>query len=203
MAIRKSKINIDTEERSDFDNMMNDVENEVEEQQAEDGLVNRVPELKQLSEDIDKATNTFINATLELESAIQKYNHAEINLGAAVKNIGDKVNTINTHIDDVIKNAPDKLKVTVHATDADMQCIQEQFDKHRAWIIGQMQKSLREVNEMFIDERRRTINRYKEYDGVYLGRYSQWFVGFFFFIGVIITATVIGMLISKANGWTR
>lgn len=71
MAIRKSKINIDTEERSDFDNMMNDVENEVEEQQAEDGLVNRVPELKQLSEDIDKATNTFINATLEMESAIQ------------------------------------------------------------------------------------------------------------------------------------
>ena len=60
MAIRKSKINIDTEERSDFDNMMNDVENEVEVQQAEDGLVNRVPELKQLSEDIDKATNTFI-----------------------------------------------------------------------------------------------------------------------------------------------
>lgn len=28
MAIRKSKINIDTEARSDFDNMMNDVENE-------------------------------------------------------------------------------------------------------------------------------------------------------------------------------
>ena len=46
MAIRKRKINIDTEERSDFDNMMNDVENEVAEQQAEDGLVNRVPELE-------------------------------------------------------------------------------------------------------------------------------------------------------------
>lgn len=49
MVIRKSKINIDTEERSDFDNMMNDVENEVEKLQAEDGLVNCVPELKQLS----------------------------------------------------------------------------------------------------------------------------------------------------------
>ena len=47
------------------------MKNEVEEQQAEDGSVNRVPKLKQLSEDIDKATNTFINATLELESAIQ------------------------------------------------------------------------------------------------------------------------------------
>ena len=81
MAIRKSKINIDTEERSDFDNMMNDVENEVEEQQAEDGLVNRVTELKQLSEDIDKATNTFINATLEMESAIPLFlYHPGINL---------------------------------------------------------------------------------------------------------------------------
>lgn len=81
MAIRKSKINIDTEERSDFDNMMNDVENEVEEQQAEDGLINRVPELKQLSEDIDKATNTFINATLEMESAIPLFlYHPGINL---------------------------------------------------------------------------------------------------------------------------
>ena len=76
MAIRKSKINIDTEERSDFDNMMNDVENEVEEQQAEDGLVNRVPELKQLSEDIDKATNTFINATQSCKSINQKLHRA-------------------------------------------------------------------------------------------------------------------------------
>lgn len=91
MAIRKSKINIDTEERSDFDNMMNDVENEVEEQQAEDGLVNRVPELKQLSEEIDKATNTFINATLELESAIQQYQRAEAQLGGTVTTIGKKV----------------------------------------------------------------------------------------------------------------
>ena len=29
MAIRKSKINIGTEEKCDFNNMMNDVENEV------------------------------------------------------------------------------------------------------------------------------------------------------------------------------
>ena len=105
MAIRKSKINIDPEERSDFDNMMNDVENEVEEQQAEDGLVNRVPELKQLSEDIDKATNTFINATLELESAIQQYQRAEAQLGGAVTTISKKVDTINQHIDKVMENA--------------------------------------------------------------------------------------------------
>ena len=99
--------------------MMNDVEDEVEEQQAEDGSVNRVPELKRLSEDIDKATNTFINATLELETAIQQYQRAEAKLGSAVTTISKKVDTINQHIDKVMENAPTKLKVSVQVNDAD------------------------------------------------------------------------------------
>ena len=167
MAIRKSKINIDTEERSDFDNMMDDVENEIEEQQAEDGLVSRVPELKQLSEDIDKATSTFINATLELKSAIQQYQRAEVQLGGAVTTIGKKVDTINQHIDKVLENAPIKLKVSVNVNDADWQKIQELFAKERQWMTAQMH--IREVNSMFADERKKVRERYKEYDGCYLG----------------------------------
>lgn len=125
---------MESKERPDFDNMMNDVENEVEEQQVEDGLVNRVPELKQLSEDIDKATNTFINATLELESAIQQYQRAEVNLGGAVTTIGKKVDTINQHIDKALANAPTQLKVSVQVNDADWQKIQELFAKERQWM---------------------------------------------------------------------
>ena len=155
MAIRKSKINIDTEERSDFDNMMDDVENEIEEQQAEDGLVSRVPELKQLSEDIDKATSTFINATLELESAIQQYQRAEAKLGGAVTTISKKVDTINQHIDKVLENASTKLKVSVNINYADWQKIQELFVKERQWMTAQMQTHIREVNSMFADERKK------------------------------------------------
>ena len=195
MAIRKSKINIDTEERSDFDNMMNDVENEVEEQQAEDGLVNRVPELKQLSEDIDKATNTFINATLELESAIQQYQRAEVNLGGAVTTIGKKVDTINQHIDKALANAPTQLKVSVQVNDADWQKIQELFAKECQWMTAQMQEHIREVNSMFADERKKVRERYKEYDGCYLGRYAQWFFWFFFTVGIFVVAGDIGMMI--------
>ena len=203
MAIRKSKINIDTEERSDFDNMMNDVENEVEEQQAEDGLVNRVPELKQLSEDIDKATNTFINATLELESAIQQYQRAEAQLGGDVTTIGKKVDTINQHIDKVLENAPNQLKVSVNINDADWQKIQELFDKERQWMTSQMQIHIREVNSMFADERKKVRERYKEYDGCYLGHYAQWFFWFFFTIGVVITFTIIFLLINSFYHWTK
>ena len=203
MAIRKSKINIDTEERSDFDNMMNDVENEVEEQQAEDGLVNRVPELKQLSEDIDKATNTFINATLELESAIQQYQRAEAKLGGAVTTISKKVDTINQHIDKVLENAPTKLKVSVNVNDADWQKIQELFAKERQWMTAQMQTHIREVNSMFADERKKVRERYKEYDGCYLGHYAQWFFWFFFTIGIVITFTIIFLLINSFYHWTK
>lgn len=197
MAIRKSKINIDTEERSDFDNMMNDVENEVEEQQAEDGLVNRVPELKQLSEDIDKATNTFINAALELESSIQQYQRAEVKLGGAVTTISQKVDTINQHIDKVLENAPTQLKVSVNVNDADWQKIQELFTKERQWMVSQIQEHIREVNSMFADEQKKVRERYKEYDGCYLGHYAQWFFWFFFTIGIFVVAGGIGMIITQ------
>ena len=160
MAIRKSKINIDTEERSDFDNMMNDVNNEIEEQQAEDRLVNRVPELKQLSEDIDKATDTFINATLELESAIQQYQRAEAKLGGVVTTISKKVDTINQHIDKVLENAPTKLKVSVNVNDADWQKMQQMFDEHNKQILVKMQSHLKEVHAMFANERRKVNERY-------------------------------------------
>lgn len=200
MAIRKSKINIDTEARSDFDNMMNDVENEVEEQQAEDGLVNRVPELKQLSEDIDKATNSFINATLELESAIQQYQRAEVQLGGAVTTISKKVDTINQHIDKVLENAPTKLKVSVNVNDADWQKIQELFAKERQWMTSQMQIHIREVNSMFADERKKVRERYKEYDGCYLGYYVQWFFWFFFILGFSVFVGIISIAITRYYG---
>ena len=190
MAIRKSKINIDTEERSDFDNMMNDVENEVKEQQAEDGLVSRVPELKQLSEDIDKATDTFINATLELESAIQQYQRAEAKLGGAVTTISKKVDTIN----------PTKLKVSVNVNDADWQKMQQMFDEHNKQILVKMQSHLKEVHAMFANERRKVNERYKEYDGVYLGRYAQWFFGFFFVLGFFGFCGIIAVVIAQHYG---
>ena len=203
MAIRKSKIKIESEERFDFDNMMNDVENEVEEQQAEDGLVNRVPELKQLSKDIDTATDTFINATLELESAIQQYQRAEAKLGGAVTTISQKVDTINQHIDKVLENAPTKLKVSVNVNDVDWKKIQDMFDKQHEWMTTQMQKHIREVNQMFYEERRRVQERYKEYDGTYLGHYVQYFFWFFFVLGLVIFGLAIFLMLDSHYHWTK
>lgn len=192
--IRKSKNN---EDKPDFDNMMNEVEEDIQEQDAEQDIVNRVPELKELSGNIDKATNNCVNATLQCESIIRQYQRAEEKLGNAVDTISGKVDTINGHIDQVMEDAPTKLKVTVTLCDADWQKIQDMLNKQREWVINQAQATVQTVNTMLVEERKKTMSRYKEYDGCYLGHYAQWFFCFFFVLGFFLFTTVIVMMVGR------
>lgn len=183
-----------------FDEMWGEVQEEIQEKDAEDSVVNRAPELKKLSEDIDKATNTWINATLQLESAIQKYQRCERKLDSIVTDIRGKVDSINTHIDSLLNEAPTKLNVSVNVADTDWQKMQDLFDQEHKWMLAKMQEHIREVNGMFVEERRRVQKRYKEYDGCYLGNYAQWFLWFFFTIGISVVAGGIAMLIAQNYG---
>ena len=196
--IRKSK---NHEDMPDFDEMWGDVQEEIQEKDAEDAVVNRASELKKLSEDIDKATNTWINATLQLESAIQQYQRCERKLDSTVTDIRGKVDNINEHIDNVLKDAQTKLQVSVNVADADWKKIQDLFDQEHRWMLAKMQEHIREVNGMFVEERRRVQKRYKEYDGCYLGHYAQWFFWFFFVLGFFLFTSVIVMMVGKGLHW--
>ncbi len=196
--IQKSK---NKEDMLDFDEMMSEVEGDIQEKDAEQDIVNRVPELKRLSANIDKATDTWVNAAIQLETAIQQYQRAELKLGNAVNSIGIKVDTINTHVDNLLRDAPDKLQVSVNVSDADWLRIQELFDKEHKWMLAKMQEHIREVNAMFVDERRKVQKRYKEYDGCYLGHYAQWFFCFFFALGFFLFTSVIIMMVYKWLHW--
>ena len=196
--IRQSK---NKEEMPDFAKMMSEANEEIQEHDAEDAIISRVPQLTKLSENIDKATNTWVNATLELESAIQEYQRCERKLDATVTDIRGKVDSINTHIDNILKDAPTKLQVSVNVTDADWKKMQEQFDQEHKWMLEKMQEHIREVNGMFVEERRRVQKRYKEYDGCYLGHYAQWFFWFFFVLGFFGFSSIIVMLVGRWQGW--
>ena len=195
--IRKSKIK---ETQPNFEEMWSEVEEDIQEQDAEQDIVNRLPELKELSSNINKATNTCANARLGLESAIQQYQRAENKLDNAVTTISGKLDTINEHIDQVMEDAPTKLKVTVTLCDADREKIQEMFGKQREWLINQAQTTVQTVNAMLVEERKKVMSRYKEYDGCYLGHYAQWFFWFFFTIGFSLVAGGITMLIAQYYG---
>jgi chromosome segregation ATPase len=192
--IKRSK---NREEKPDFDDIVNDIELEVETQQVEQDIANRLSELKQLSSAIDKVTIAVINAQLTLESAIRQTHREEGKLGEAVLKISNKVDSINQNIDKGLDDAPTKLKVSVTVSDADWQKINKQFAEQRERMINEYRKQFREINDMLTNERKAVQKRYKEYDGCYLGYYAQWFFWFFFTIGIAVFVGVISVMIAQ------
>lgn len=195
--IKRSK---NRDEKPDFDDIVNDIELEVETQQVEQDIVNRLSELKQLSSAIDKAITAVINATLALESAIRQTHREEGKLGEAVLIISNKVDSINQNIDKVLDDAPTKLKVSVTVSDADWQKINKLFAEQREWVINENRKCFREINDMLAKERKDVQKRYKEYDGCYLGYYVQWFFWFFFILGFSVFVGIISIAITRYYG---
>ena len=125
------RTNKNNETKPDFEEMMIEVKEDIQEQDAEQDIISRVPELKELSGNIDRATNNCVNATLQCESVIRQYQRAERKLDDSVTTISGKVDTINEHIDQVMEDAPTKLKVSVTVSDADWQKMQE---LHAQWM---------------------------------------------------------------------
>ena len=130
------RTNKNKETKPDFEEMMIEVKEDIQEQDAEQNIINRVPELRKLNDNIEQATNTCANARLGLESAIQQYQHAERKLDDSVTTISGKVDTINEHIDQVMEDAPTKLKVSVNVSDADWQKMHEY---HGQWMAQEKQ----------------------------------------------------------------
>ena len=173
-----------TEETPDFDEMMNEVEHEMETLQAKQAIIDQVPELRQLGSDIEKLITAVINSKLSLETSIQQAKRAESALNDSVRVINKKVDTINDHIDGVIEEAPSRLNVAVHTSDADMERIEALFSKQRQWMMECNRKHFREISEMLADERERVRQRYREYGGCYFGHFAQWFIWPFFTLGL-------------------
>ena len=182
MAIKKSKNN---ESITDFDNMMNEIEEELEVQQAEQDIVNQVPELKQLSSDIDKATTAVINAKLSLESSIRQSQREEGVLGAAVNTISNKVDSINEHIDQVMEDAPKKLQVTVTVCDTDWQKMQK---LHNQWMEQEKQMLAdqhKQQKVLWQKQSNRLTDIVRNNEGIWLSAKLFYIVGSFSLLSII------------------
>ena len=182
MAIKKSKNN---ESITDFDNMMNEVEEELEVQQAEQDIVNQVPELKQLSSDIDKATTAVINAKLSLESSIRQTQREEGVLRAAVNTISGKVDTINKHIDHVMEDAPTKLKVTVNVSDDDWEKMQK---LHNQWMEQEKQMladQYKQQEVLWRKQSHRLTDIVRNNEGVWLSQRLFYIIGSLSLLSII------------------
>ena len=165
--------------------MMNEVEEELEVQQAEQDIVNRVPELKQLSADIDKATTAVINAKLSLESSIRQTQREEGILGAAVNTISNKIDSINEHIDQVLEDAPTKLKVTVTVCDTDWEKMQK---LHNQWMEQEKQMladQYKQQETLWRKQSHSLTDIVRNNEGVWLSQRLFYIVGFLSLLSII------------------
>ena len=165
--------------------MMNEVEEELEVQQAEQNIADRVPELKQLSANIEKATTAVINAKLSLESSIRQTQREEGVLGAAVNTISNKVDTINEHIDQVMEDAPTKLKVTVNVSDDDWEKMQK---LHNQWMEQEKQMladQYKQQETLWRKQSQRLTDIVRNNEGVWLSQRVFYIVGSLSLLSII------------------
>ena len=180
--IRKSKNN---ENKPDFDVMFNEVQEEIQEKDAEQDIISRVPELKQLSSDIDKATTAVINAKLSLESSIRQTQREEGVLGAAVNTISKKVDSINEHIDQVMEDAPTKLKVTVNVSDDDWEKMQK---LHNQWMEQEKQilaDQYKQQEVLWQKQSHRLTDIVRNNEGVWLSQRLFYIIGSLSLLSII------------------
>ena len=180
--IRKSKNN---EDKPDFEKMWGEVEENIQETDAEQEIISRVPELKQLSADIDKATTAVINAKLSLESSIRQNQREEGVLGAAVNTISKKVDSINEHIDQVMEDAPTKLKVTVNVSDDDWEKMQ---GHHTQWLGEEKQMLVdqhKQQEVLWLKQSQRLADIVKNNESVWISTKLFYFVGSLSLLSII------------------
>ena len=190
--IRKSKNN---ENKLDFEVMFKEVQEEIQEKDAEQDIVDRDPQLKQLSADIDKATTAVINAKLSLESSIRQTQREEGMLGAAVNTISKKVDSINEHIDQVIEDAPTKLKVTVNVSDADWEKMQ---GLHTQWLGEEKQMLVdqhKQQEVLWLKQSQRLTDIVKNNEGVWISTKLFYIVGSLSLLSLITIAIEIAFYV--------
>lgn len=182
------RTNKNNETKPDFEEMMIEVKEDIQEQDAEQDIINRVPELRRLNNNIEQATNTCVNATLQCESVIHQYQRAERKLDDSVTTISGKVDTINEHIDQVMEDAPTKLKVSVNVSDADWQKMQE---LHAQWL-GQEEQKLADHNQqqemIWQKQSQRLTNIVKNNEGVWISTKVFYVVGSISLLSIITIA---------------
>lgn len=179
----------------DFDEMWGDVQEEIQEKDAEQDIVNRIPKLKQLSTDIDKATTAVINAKLSLESSIRQTQREEGVLGAAVNTISGKVDTINEHIDQVMEDAPTKLKVSVSVSDDDWQKMQ---GLHTQWLGEEKQMLVdqhKQQEVLWLKQSQRLTDIVKNNEGVWISTKLFYVVGSLSLLSIITIAMEIAFYV--------
>ena len=136
-----------------------------------------------------------MNAALQCESVIHQYQRAERKLDDSVTTISGKVDTIIEHVDQVMEDAPTKLKVSVNVSDADWQKMQE---LHTQWL-GQEKQTLddhhKQQEESWQKHSQRLTDIVKNNEGVWILTKVFYIIGSLSLLSIITIAMEIAFYV--------
>ena len=141
------------------------------------------------------AITAVINAKLSLESSIRQTQREEGVLGATVNTISKKVDSINEHVDQVMEDAPTKLKVTVNVSDADWQRMQE---LHNQWMEQEKQMladQRKQQETLWQKQSHRLTDIVKNNEGVWISTKLFYVVGSLSLLSIITIAMEIAFYV--------
>ena len=116
-------------------------------------------------------------------------------LGAAVNTISKKVDSINEHIDQVMEDAPTKLKVSVNVSDADWQKMQE---LHNQWMEQEKQTlddQRKQQETLWQKHSQRLTDIVRNNEGVWLSTKLFYIVGSLSLLSIITIAIEIAFYV--------
>ena len=138
-----------TQTSDSVEDLLNSIDSHSEMSEDVEKLLALKPVLERLHELLLSDQGNIITKLLSLETEQQRWDEKKRILIATLDSILQSINSINTHIDEVMKDAPKKLKVTVSVSDADKNAIQAIFDKHLADMKEEKEKQLQQAREEY------------------------------------------------------
>ena len=99
--------------------------------------------------------------------------------------ISDKVDTIDKHIDQVMEDAPTKLKVSVNVSDADWQRMQE---LHNQWMVQEkkmLADQYKQQEDLWQKQSHRLTDIVRNNEGVWLSQHLFYIVGSLSLLSII------------------
>ena len=150
-----------------------------------------------------------LQATVELyKQAKQTLDSANANLVSTAKSIETKVNCINTKLDNIIEQAPKKLKVKVTVSDDDMKTMTKQHTDHFNAVKQSEANHEKELTKLLDTYHNKNIEQAKlwgedvrttfhNYEGYYASGWVANICAFFFMVGILCTIGMLGYAIAS------
>lgn len=126
----------------------------------------------------------------------------------AKNNLTDKVNSINTHIDNLIKTAPEKLTIKLSVTDADKEELQNRQNAHYEEVKQAETEHYNNIDTLLCSYHQKNIvqvnswgknvrETFRNYEGYCATGWVANVCAFFFIVGLLCTVGLIGYCIAQ------